>query len=282
MSHFKRLLYENLSFARHLGRYRRQHVLEVSKLYSPRHAETELYITRNLKIVAPDRAVTFQEWRNHTYTREGSLELAMFLNLRRGCERLLDIGAAEGIMSALFAVTSFKPSGILAVDAIPAICRIHAETIERNRALCAHPVDWRILNAVILSDSGTDRKLDDGVFGDTFTNSPYIPEGGITVRSYTLRELSEREGFVPDIIKMDIESFEYEVLTSSGDYLARHRPRLHLELHSEMMRKRGKNPDEALDLLMSSHRVVHSIPSNYRSAPLSRIAFEPKLDPVSA
>ena len=47
-------------------------------------------------------------------------------------------------------------------------------------------------------------------------------------------------------MKMDIESFEYEVVEASIKTLSELRPILCLELHGEYLRRRGKDPAEVI------------------------------------
>jgi hypothetical protein len=64
-------------------------------------------------------------------------------------------------------------------------------------------------------------------------------EGGVKVPVFTLQSVCEKYAIVPDLIKLDIESFEHEVLLSSTEFLRRTKPRIHLELHLGMIRDRG-------------------------------------------
>ncbi len=45
--------------------------------------------------------------------------------------------------------------------------------------------------------------------------------------------------FFPDLIKFDIESYEYEVLKSSMNYLEKYKPTLIIEIHNIKLKKRG-------------------------------------------
>jgi hypothetical protein len=55
---------------------------------------------------------------------------------------------------------------------------------------------------------------------------------------------------VPDIMKIDIETYEFEVLGASIDWISRYRPALQLEVHWAMLHARGKDPSAFLSPLV--------------------------------
>ena len=83
----------------------------------------------------------------------------------------------------------------------------------------------------------------------------------------TLRSICREAAFTPDLIKIDIESYEYEVLMSSIDFLDEFKPRLHLELHSPQLRKRGLELGHLLQRLEALGYCVHGVPSRKRTRP---------------
>ena len=55
--------------------------------------------------------------------------------------------------------------------------------------------------------------------------------------------------FAPDLLKIDVEGYEYEVILSSQDLLTAYKPKIHLELHLDLLKRRGKEPKHILSLL---------------------------------
>jgi hypothetical protein len=87
----------------------------------------------------------------------------------------------------------------------------------------------------------------------------------------------------PDIIKIDTESFEYEIICASLDLFEKVRPALQLEVHWEMLAARGRAaPDFLGPLADMGYRGIRRRYRNYdawhraaRSEPVSRMALEP-------
>jgi hypothetical protein len=72
----------------------------------------------------------------------------------------------------------------------------------------------------------------------------------------TLESLCEKMNFVPDLIKMDIESWEYEVINDSLEFLYEHSPSIHLEIHTKQLAERGIS---ASDLVASLKKVGYRV-----------------------
>ncbi|HMP16972.1 MAG TPA: hypothetical protein PKD72_08125, partial [Gemmatales bacterium] len=60
------------------------------------------------------------------------------------------------------------------------------------------------------------------------------------------------------------------------DWLTEHQPRLHLELHSQLMRDRGLSPEKLMSLLQERYRLLDAVPRRYETAEISRLGLVPK------
>ena len=271
---FKRYCYEFLSFIRHLPDYYRLHIRNTAKQYMPKFRGDAIFVNRDAYILAPlTSSVAYYTFMYHSAWHEGACENKIFLKLREGCNSFLDLGAEAGFYSALFAATATEASRIVAVDMAPAMCQVHQDTITQNINLSGKPIDWTV-HQVALSDKESNTTLSKG-FASSFVNW-YDTDPNRPVRFLSLNQFLQEVSFIPDLIKLDIESFEYEVITSSMNWLVEHKPRLHLELHSQLMRDRGKSPNELMSQLLEHYRIVDSIPRNYQSDEISRIGLVPK------
>lgn len=205
------------------------------------------YINKDIRFCCPCDALVIAIWRFHATTIGGRKELMDFLDLAKDCRRLMDVGASAGIFSALFANTRIK-SEILAVEPDRHSFELLQETAELNHQ---HQGTWQFSQTVINDIVGV-VKFESSGFGGV------ISEEGATISSHTLESLSAEKNFIPDLIKMDIESFEYEALRGSQEWLAKHKPKIFLELHLIQLRARGLNPETLTDFLKDlGYRPLH-------------------------
>lgn len=62
----------------------------------------------------------------------------------------------------------------------------------------------------------------------------------------TLADLVHSQGWMPDIIKIDVEPFEYEILTAPLELIAKLKPVLQLEAHWEILNRHNLGADRFL------------------------------------
>ncbi len=67
----------------------------------------------------------------------------------------------------------------------------------------------------------------------------------------TIDQLAPQMPGLPTVIKIDVESFELEVLRGGSATLSQQAIPLCLEMHNQMMRERGVEPRQVLELLQS-------------------------------
>jgi FkbM family methyltransferase len=273
-------IYEFARFVRHLGTYYRSHMLAHQGLIRRRVDEAfndphVLFVTRDLFVVCPERVSTYATWRWYSSSLEGRREIPMFLRLRQGSKRFLDVGGAEGMMSAMYAQSATEPCRILAIEPQDVLYRLHQETIARNSADGNGKIDWSVYRLALLDKEGP-ISYASPVFGGLFDHSGDVTDFSLPLRATTLEAFCQATNYEPDFIKMDIESFEHEVLLSSLPFLRALRPKLHLELHSRMIEKRGHSPTTLLQSLEPLYRVVAAFPRNYQAADIARLAMVPK------
>lgn len=203
-----------------------------------------IYLSSHLGIICPPHWLVIGIWKFHVFSRKGRTEFLQFLDLAEGCTRLLDLGASAGIFSAFFA-TSRKHSEIVSVEPDLPSFDLLAETIEANKRAGG---SWKRERIVIGDRNGSIRFSSSGLGGNVVP----ADQAGEDLPMETLATLCERLQFVPEIIKVDVESFEYEALAGSLDWLKKTRPRLKLELHWNLLLQRGKDPAAFLRLLESA------------------------------
>jgi FkbM family methyltransferase len=199
-----------------------------------------IFMSTSEYVVCPDDALVVSTWRFHFFSRGGRAEFKDFLTLAADCNRLLDIGASAGIFSALFANTRAALQ-IVSVEPDEKSFRLLQQTERLNSKV---KFAWKTIRAVMFDKPGMQRFRSVG-FGGNVSQSDLDEE----IVSHNLASLADEMGFVPDIIKLDIESYEYEVLLGGLSWLETHRPRLFLELHWRLLEERNLSPRELLQKL---------------------------------
>jgi FkbM family methyltransferase len=201
-----------------------------------------VYLSPQAYVVCPNDALVISIWRFHTFCRGGRKELFDFLDLARDCRRFLDLGASAGIFSALFANTRQR-SEIVSVEPDRRSFELLGETAGSNQANQPY---WRNVRAAVSSERGKVRFRCDG-FGGTISHDEKHEE----ILVHSLESLIEDLDWNPEVIKIDVESYEFEILTAAVEWLKSRRPRLFLELHWSLLEDRGHSPAGLLDLLDS-------------------------------
>lgn len=97
-----------------------------------------------------------------------------------------------------------------------------------------------------------------------------VVEGQASTPTVTLDGWCEREGIVPDLVKVDVEGFEGRVLQGGREVLSKHRPPLLIEIMPPNLRAKGSSPAEVRDLLESFGYRLHEIHRD-RLEPLTRL-----------
>lgn len=234
-----------------------------------------LYVTPDISVFTPESVTCYTYWLYHgVQWNESSREALDFLCLSEGARALIDIGAQTGFMSALFARSREGMARILSVEPDPAALVWLHRARELNGAKGTR---WEIAPLAVSDRTGP---IDLRV-----TNIFYEPDSQrrdtIEVQAVTLEDLLQSSGFVPDIVKIDIEGGEYELLVGSLRLIERLKPMLQLEIHWEFLCQRGLAADDFLCPLADmgyrgTRRRYHSIDAWRRLArrePVSRLAL---------
>ena len=161
---------------------------------------------------------------------------------------LFDIGAHAGLVSAMFCSAnamnkaySFEPSPV------------SVKRLEEIRML--NHFESRIdIQPIAIGESSREvEMLIDTVGGFAqvqqfeYTGSGFSKR--IQVRVESIADAAKRIGIVPDLIKIDVEGYEFEVIKGATSFLAQHQPTICLELHLDYLEERTLSVKSLLSML---------------------------------
>jgi FkbM family methyltransferase len=185
----------------------------------------------------------------HTHTQEGRAELSGIATAALRGGTLFDIGAHAGLISTIFCaarsenrVFSFEPSPI-SQKRLAAIRDLN----EFGSRMHIEPV------AIGRTHAKLEMLVDPGggyVQVQRFAHSMWDAPQKIEVDVESIPEASARLGVIPDYIKLDIESYEYEAIDGARSFLAEHRPELFIELHLNYLEERQLAPRTFVNTLV--------------------------------
>ncbi len=165
---------------------------------------------------------------------------------------LFDLGAHFGLFS--LAATHFGGPRARAVAVEPS--RMAGRLLTVQAKLNGMADRLRVVHAAVGATRGWKKMLPVGVIADGYL----VPADGresesdyVDVRVVTIDYLAEDLGVIPTHIKIDVEGAEAAVLRGGQRVLAaRPAPILFIELHNAILRQRGDDPQEVLQLLNSA------------------------------
>jgi FkbM family methyltransferase len=160
-----------------------------------------------------------------------------------------DVGAHFGLF-ALAALHYGGPSArALAVDASPAAVRMIQAQARLNRV----GERLQVVRACVCDRRGMQDMLDVGVLAEGYFAAPdedHDARERTATPATTLDLLAEQFGLQPTHVKIDVEGFEGTVLAGGSKVLsAPAAPIIFLELHNQILRERGEDPEAVLALL---------------------------------
>jgi len=178
-----------------------------------------------------------------------SAELAEFMACCEPGMVLFDLGAHFGVFSLAALHYGGVKARAFAVEPSPPAARIMQIQADLNTA--GGRLD--VIQAAAAEAPGAQDMLAAGVIADGFFMAATgdRPERDLTrVRTVSIDSLTENTGVRPTHLKIDVEGFEAAALRGGRATLtADDRPVVFLELHVQMVRDRGGDPAEVLDLL---------------------------------
>lgn len=173
-------------------------------------------------------------------------ELDGFVRHCRAGMQMLDVGAHHGLFA--LAALHYGGSGakVLCVEASPAAALV----LSANFRVNGFERRAEVIVGAMGGEDGVLEMLTTGPFADDYLVIPTGPRADtVTVPQSTMATILAKTGMAPTHVKMDIEGFEFEVLGAAQEVLASIRPVLFLEVHGDLLRDRGVDPEKLLGIL---------------------------------
>jgi FkbM family methyltransferase len=192
----------------------------------------EVVVREEVRVrVHPDSRWPFEEFCFHA--PEQVDELDSFLTNTSDCERLLDVGARDGVFSLVF-VANHPNRQALAIDASPLPFARLLYNIHRNGADNVVPIERALSN-----EAGFLEMRYMGEFAVAGTEA----DGSMSIRvkKETGDAVCERYAFEPDVVKIDVEGHELRVVQGLRNTLRTKRPLLFLEIHPQFIAATAEN-----------------------------------------
>ena len=190
-----------------------------------------------LRFAEQDRLAIRTHFADHGAAVE---EMSSFIGIAANANILFDVGADRGIFSLVFCGSGDRkravayepsPSRFAAATALAALNACDGRLMRRQAAL-----------------GNTHGRAGGTVFADgTMVPGAHDPAGtAADVEMTTVDREVEALGVVPDVMKIDVEGYEYEVLRGAQQVLRTRKPVLCLELHLDLLERRGISPGEVV------------------------------------
>jgi FkbM family methyltransferase len=195
-----------------------------------------------LRFAEQDRAAVRTHLVDHGAAVE---EMSSFIDIAAGAATFFDVGADRAMFSLVFCASGER-------------CR--AVAFEPSPGRFAAATDLVALNGVTSrltlrqAALGMGRGLTDGtVFADgTMIVGPHGDAGtAVQIQMTTVDAEVDALRLVPDVMKIDVEGYELEVLRGADALLRTRKPALCLELHLDLLERRGIAPAEIVSMLQS-------------------------------
>jgi FkbM family methyltransferase len=173
-------------------------------------------------------------------------EMHSFIKLCEPGMQFLDVGAHWGIFTLAAIHHGGSGARCVAIEPSPSAAQVLRQNLEANKVQDRAEV----IQAAAGAKAGTVSMLTTGAGGaDYFVVPSEKRPDTIHVPQIELTGLCRDRGFKPTHIKIDVEGFEEEVLSGARGLLEKLRPILFLELHGDLIRARGKRPENVLQIL---------------------------------
>lgn len=153
-----------------------------------------------------------------------------------------DVGANSGLY-AMLAATAFEPSAVHAFEPTPATVAVLDKIVRANRA------DVTVVGAAVGDAPGraTLHLSDKSDASNSLVGGFKVSSAHVDVDVVTIDDHVRATGTAPDVMKIDVETFEPAVLAGARSTIERHRPAIVIEV----LNRRGHDHGEEISTAMA-------------------------------
>jgi FkbM family methyltransferase len=173
-------------------------------------------------------------------------EIASFMALAASARTFVDVGAWKGLFSLIFCLLGADKR---AVAYEPSASGIQAMAALGDLNGCGSRIVRRPVGVGVASGRASARVDPSGIvtIAAGASSGHAIDDLEIVSLDDDVRAL----GIAPDLLKIDVEGYEYEVLAGARGLLRERKPAICLELHLDLLERRGQSPGDVLGELQS-------------------------------
>jgi FkbM family methyltransferase len=213
--------------------------------------------------------------------RDGDYEPALLSFLESSIDRgsvVIDVGAHEGYFSVVAAQLVGKEGQVVAIEPQTRVLPILGYNLRLNGLDNVHVVECAVSDRAAVGSLYLDPGHNTG--GTGLTNMSRYRRSTQQVPTRRLADILRDCGIDHvDLVKMDIEGYEYEAILGSPELFASQRVEtLALELHGTQMRARGRNPEAIQAFLLDSGYVLDLTNSYNLDKPYASMVFRVQRD----
>jgi FkbM family methyltransferase len=188
---------------------------------------------------------------------EQRAEILAFSRLAHKGMRLLDVGAHWGAFTLVAVRRGGETVRVIALEpSAPA-----AAVLCRNLALNDAREQVDVVQAACGASNGTIAMLTTGpIAADYFVVPNHGRPDTTVVRQTTVDAICTATGIRPTHVKIDVEGMEEEVLRGAHHTFSVAQPLIFIEVHGDLIRKRGRDPHVVIQLLADAgYTHLHSV-----------------------
>jgi FkbM family methyltransferase len=171
-------------------------------------------------------------------------EMEGFMRAGKRARKMYDIGAAHSVYSLIFCALNDQNRVMAFEPGVSQACAAR-KLIDRN----GYQARISLQQLAMGDTEGTSVFYEEGSGG--VQTAPSSSGERHVVETTTVDAQCRCQDGPPDLLKIDVEGFEWEVLNGATEVLSKHKPTICLELHLDFLENRGIDPAVVCELLES-------------------------------